>query len=180
MDYFDLVQTDIQVDPVYGPLAQALEAHIRAATQGSMPSARLLDSIRAGLLAGQQTLPPLAPHRQTLSQRTIRKVEEYVQQNLARDFCVQDIARAACVSPYHLARNFRRATGQSLWQYVLRSRAALACSLIVRRPTEPLADIAGLSGFSCYAQFVAAFRKVYGVTPGNYRRGVDAAAPDRH
>lgn len=115
--------------------------------------------------------------RQAVSQRTLRKVEEFVQQNLAHDFGVHDIARAAGVSPYHLGRAFRQATGKSLWQYVLRSRAALAGSLIVVRPATPLADIASLSGFASYAQFVAAFRKVYGVVPSMYRRGLDTDAP---
>lgn len=124
----------------------------------------------------QQQLP--ARRRQTMSHRTLRKVEEFIQQKLADEFGVADIARAACLSPYHLARVFRQTTGQSLWQFVLRSRAALARSLIVRRPAASLADIASLSGFGSYAQFVAAFRKVYGIAPSDYRRSLDAEAAD--
>ncbi|MBC7381213.1 MAG: AraC family transcriptional regulator, partial [Burkholderiaceae bacterium] len=78
----------------------------------------------------------------------------------------------ACLSPYHLGRTFHQTTGHSLWQYVLQCRAALARGLIAGRPGLPLADIAVQSGFESYSQFIAAFRKANGVSPGEYRRNL--------
>ena len=113
--------------------------------------------------------------RSALSLRTLRKVQEFVDANLAREFCIDDIAHAAFLSPYHLGRRYREATGESLWQYVLRCRAQRAAALISAYPESKLADIAAQCGFESYGQFIAAFRKTYGFTPGGLRRLLDQA-----
>lgn len=115
--------------------------------------------------------PP--PLQAALSRRTLRKVQDFIDTNLANQFGIKDIARAACLSPDHLGHAFRQSTGQSLWQHVLQCRTSLACRLIAGRPDTTLAEIAQCSGFESYSQFVAAFRKACGQTPGDYRRLVD-------
>ena len=113
---------------------------------------------------------PTRRRRCAVAPRTLRKVHEFIEANLAREFSIDDIAQAACLSPFHLGRAYRQTTGQSLWQYVLQCRAALARSLIAARPDATLAEIAGLSGFESYSQFIAVFRKAHGMAPGEYRR----------
>lgn len=113
--------------------------------------------------------------RSALSLRTLRKVQEFVDANLAREIRIDDIAHAAFLSPYHLGRRYREATGESLWQYVLRCRAQRAAALISLHPESKLADIAAQCGFASYSQFIAAFRKTYGCTPGDLRHLLDQA-----
>lgn len=150
----------------------ALDAYLRSGAARGLPFERPL---REAL--GARPPPPLHPHPAgrscTLAPRTLRKVRDFVQANLAREFGIEDIARAAFLSPYHLGRGWHQATGQSLWQYVLASRAELACSLIEADPQATLADIAARSGFGSYGQFIAAFRKAFGETPGDYRRRLE-------
>jgi len=131
----------------------------------------LLGSIYARVtMAGGVAIPP--GRRATLSQRTLRKVQAFIHANLAAQFSIDDIAHAACLSPYHLGRSWHQTMGQSLWQYVLQCRVALACSLISRDPEAYLGDIAVRSGFESYSQFIAVFRKLHGLTPGAWRRMV--------
>ena len=153
-------------------LARALENYLRS---GAGPQAdlaqTLLGAIKVSLAQGDTSAPPPPPRaRAALSQRTLRKAEDFIHTNLAMQFSIDDIARAACLSRFHMGRAWHVTTGQSLWQYVLQCRVALACSLINRDPEAQLADVAAQSGFESYSQFIAAFRKRHGVTPGDWRR----------
>lgn len=147
----------------------ALESYLRSGAARGQPFEQALrDALSAG--APPATSHPAARTRCSLSPRTLRKVHEFIAANLAREIRIEDIAHAAFLSPYHLGRSYRQATGQSLWQYVLRCRARHASALIAAQPATTLAEIATLSGFASYNQFIAVFRKSFGLTPGAYRR----------
>lgn len=149
----------------------ALGAYLRSGAARGLPFERpLLEAVCGAAGAGGAP----AGARRALSPRTVRRVQEFIEANLARDIGVADIAAAACVSPHHLGRGFRQATGQSLWQFVLARRATRARRLIEARPRTTLAEIAALCGFDSYSQFIAAFRKLHGVTPGDWRRRREA------
>ncbi len=78
---------------------------------------------------------------------------------------LNDVADAACCSPFHLARTFRRATGLSLHGY--RQRLRLAAAL--QRLEEGERDLAALAhdlGFSSQSHLGEAFRQGVGVTMG--------------
>jgi AraC family transcriptional regulator len=152
----------------------ALDAYLQSgAARGLIFEQPLLDALRASHAAEPGCEVPAA--RSALSPRTLRRVHEYIVANLASDFRIEDIAQAACLSACHLGHSFRQATGQSLWQYVLHCRARFACELIAAQPRATLAAIAAQCGFEAYSQFIAAFRKAYGLTPSSYRRGLDQA-----
>src|SRR5262245_61190182 len=79
------------------------------------------------------------------------------------------VARQVGYSPYHFARLFRRATGESLHQRVLRARIARARQLLAE--TElPLAQVAAESGFAHQSHLSHVFRQELGRTPRAYRR----------
>ncbi len=152
-------------------LAHVVAAHLRSRVFQGVPSEQsLLDIVSASLAASFSPEHPPPSRPAAMSLRTLRKVHEFVRERLTEDFSVEDIARAACMSPWHLGRIYHQTTGQSLWQYVLQCRAQLAASLIASRPDTSLTDIAGLCGFASYSQFIAAFRKTHGMTPGGFRR----------
>ena len=146
----------------------ALDAYLQSgAARGMAFESALRDALHTGAAGAN---PSTSPARCALSPRTLRMVQEFVEANLARDIGVEDIAQAAFLSPHHLGRSFHQATGHSLWQYVLQRRTERARGLIEAQPQSTLGDIAALSGFESYSQFIAAFRKIFGVTPGSYRR----------
>ncbi len=100
-----------------------------------------------------------------------KRIEEYVRQNLGRgDLDLGEIAAVVDMSPCHLSRTFRTTTGQGLWQFVLECRAREAMRMMNRKYSPSLAYIAHSCGFESYSQFIAAFRKLYGQLPSQYRR----------
>ena len=67
-------------------------------------------------------------------------------------------------SPFHLARQFRAATGETISRYLLRLRLGAA----VERLAEGERDIAALAidiGFAHHSHFSARFRMAFGITP---------------
>jgi AraC family transcriptional regulator len=163
-------------DTTLTELARALQAHLQSGSANDPQLEQaLLDSLQTSLTQrhGVMTspLPPRASRQPvTLSQRNLRKAQEFIDARLATQFSIDDIARAACLSSCHLGHAWHQTTGQSLWQYVLQCRVALACRLISQDPQAQLGDIALQSGFESYSQFIAVFRKLHGVTPGVWRQ----------
>ena len=162
--------TDTHNETTLTKLARALEADLHSGTaHDPVLELALLGSIHARL-AHSQSAPLLSRCRAALSQGALRKVKDFIHTHLATQFNIDDIAHAACLSTHHLGRAWHQTTGLSLWQYVLQCRVALACSLISQNPETQLGDIAAQSGFESYSQFIVAFRKRHGVTPGDWRR----------
>jgi AraC-like DNA-binding protein len=82
---------------------------------------------------------------------------------------LDEVGRAVNVSPFHLARSFRRHTGYTLHEYrtQLRLRAALDR---LGEGDEDLVDIARAVGYSSHSHLTASFRRVFGVPPSRLRR----------
>lgn len=77
---------------------------------------------------------------------------------------LESIAQAVYSSPFHLARQFRAFTGESIARYLLRIRLALALDRLAQGETE-LARLAVELGFTHHSHFSARFKSVFGTTP---------------
>jgi AraC-like DNA-binding protein len=104
-------------------------------------------------------------------QAQLRRAEE-VRALLAGDptarWRLDTVARAVHSSPFHLARQFRAVTGESISRYLLRLRLGLALERIAGGETE-LARLAVELGFAHHSHFSARFRSVFGTTPTQAR-----------
>jgi len=78
-----------------------------------------------------------------------------------------DLAKIAGVHPVHFARTFRRVYGCTISDYVRGLRVARAMLLL--RGTAPLDEIALAIGFADQSHFCREFKRVAGVTPGEFR-----------
>jgi AraC family transcriptional regulator len=159
-------------DPLLVQLSLALQHHLGGKGGGGrLFEQSLLAAIAAHLVAAYGVGTRGRARSAPLSRRVRARVEEYVQRNLGRDLALAEIAAVAGISPRQLSRGFRAATGQSLWQFVIERRVREATRMLARRPSLSLSYVAQACGFVSYSQFIAAFRKVYGQLPSEYRRG---------
>jgi AraC family transcriptional regulator len=92
------------------------------------------------------------------------QVRALLADDLARPWRLDAVARAVNCSPFHLARQFRRATGETMSRYLLRLRLAAALHRIAEGESD-LARLAVELGFSHHSHFTARFRSVFGCTP---------------
>ena len=94
----------------------------------------------------------------------LRRALEFVDANLAADLSLADIAAAAALSPYHFARLFKRATGETPLGHVARRRIERARELL-RGGDHSVAEVAGRVGFADHSHFTRTFKRLTGVAP---------------
>lgn len=81
---------------------------------------------------------------------------------------LDSIAQTVYCSPFHLARQFRAITGESIAHYLLRLRLALSLERLAQGETN-LALLAVELGFTHHSHFSARFRSVFGENPSVVR-----------
>ncbi len=81
-----------------------------------------------------------------------------------------ELARAVDREPAHVATTFKRAYGQSVGTTLRRLRLEQARRSLARDPDCTLADAALQAGFADQSHFTRHFSRLFGVTPGAYRR----------
>jgi RNA polymerase sigma factor (sigma-70 family) len=118
-------------------------------------------------------LTPAWPGRRTqvtggISRSRLRRVEEHVQANLAGDLRLAKLSELVHMSRYHFARLFKQSTGVTPRQFVIRRRIE-AAEILLTASHRPIGDVALQVGFTSQSYFTTAFRRVTGVTPGDYR-----------
>jgi len=94
----------------------------------------------------------------------------YVQQHYRHPaLSLTDVARAAGVSRFHLARLLRRLTRRSFLEHLHALRVGDARRLLARS-TLSVKEIAAAVGYNDATQFCRHFRRAQGMSPGSYRR----------
>lgn len=92
---------------------------------------------------------------------------------LAKDFRepvgLDEVARRAGSSVFHLCRTFRSHTGSTLHAYRNQMRLRTALERVAA-PADDLTDLALDLGYSSHSHFTAAFRKAFGMAPSAFRR----------
>ncbi|HOR84856.1 MAG TPA: AraC family transcriptional regulator [Bacillota bacterium] len=103
-------------------------------------------------------------YRKSLEQAIV-----YIENNLNGDIKVEDIAKAAGYSYYHLNRQFAAILGESVGSYFKKRRLANASKSLIYTD-QKIIDIAMENGFDSPEAFSRAFKAVYKVSPQVYRR----------
>jgi AraC family transcriptional regulator len=99
----------------------------------------------------------------------LRRVEDLLNDQLADDLPLTELALAVGLSPYQFARAFKAATGLPPHQWLMARRIERACELLAATQ-DALADIAYACGFASQSHMTDVFRAKLGVTPGRYRK----------
>jgi len=98
----------------------------------------------------------------------LRRVTEYIQQNLDKDLTLAELAVVVRINRYHFARLFKDSTGVPPHRFVVRQRIARARAVLAMEELS-IAQISRLVGFRTSSHFTTVFRRVLGITPGAYR-----------
>src|SRR5262249_11048463 len=119
--------------------------------------------------------PPARRADGALPQGKLRAVVEYVEEHLDAGLTLEQMAAAAYLSPCHFARRFKAPTGLPPHQYVITRRVERAKQLLQTGSDFSLAEVAASAGFSDQSQFSHHFKRLIGVTPGQFRTRVRTA-----
>lgn len=96
------------------------------------------------------------------------RLTEFVGRHYLEEISIPQIAATAQVHPNYATQSFKRSTGMSLWDYVIRLRVSHAQRLLLTTDGKVL-DVALASGFRSASRFYVAFQRYTGTTPDNYR-----------
>jgi len=108
----------------------------------------------------------------------LRRVVQYIQDNVERELPLAELSAVVHMSPYHFARLFKSSTGLSPHRFVVRHRIDQAQALLADQ-TVPIVVIARSVGFRTASHFTTTFRRFTGVTPSTYRSSaIDRGSSD--
>lgn len=88
---------------------------------------------------------------------------------------IADMARAAGLSTAHFSREFARTFGETPHRYLLTRRLERAAALL-RTTDRRVADVCFLVGLGSVGSFTTSFRRMFGMTPTQYRQSCPPAS----
>jgi AraC family transcriptional regulator len=149
----------------------AVDAELTAGGAGGPLAAESLANVLAVHLL-RHVLAPRRPERGrdgALPRGRLRAVVEYIEEHLDGGPTLEQMAAVARLSAYHFARQFKAATGLPPHQYVIARRVERAKQLLQTGGDFSLAEVAARAGFADQSQFCQHFKRLVGVTPGQFR-----------
>jgi AraC family transcriptional regulator len=153
----------------------ALVAAAHAEMVAGFPSGRLfLDSIEQAmaitLVNGHAVRHrPVQVYKGGLGSARLRRIKELIHAKMEDDLTLDELAQSVDLSTAHFARMFRKSTGETPHQFVLRQRVERAKAML-RAPGARVLDVAVACGFKTQQHFAQVFCDISGVSPSQYRQ----------
>ena len=104
-----------------------------------------------------------------LSPAVVRRVQAFIEENLADDLSLEALAGVAAVSVFHFARAFRASTGTTPHEAVTQARIRRAAELLAQTDLSVL-QVALAVGYQSQSRFGVQFKQRCVVTPMAFRR----------
>jgi AraC family transcriptional regulator len=164
---WDLVDARIQA------LVQAMTADLSDGSPVGALYGEHLATALAVYLVGRYAATPRRPacYRGGLPGRRLRRVLDYIGDNIAEDLSLSQLASIAGMSPHYFSELFRQSTGQTPHSFVLFRRIDRAKEQL-RDSNHSVIDAAVECGFQNASHFARTFRRFVGVTPREFQRSV--------
>ena len=153
----------------------ALVAVVHAEMVAGFPSGRLfLESVEqamaVALVSGHAVRHrPLQISRGGLGPARLRRIRDLVHARMGEELSLYEMAQSVGLSTAHFARIFRKSTGETPHQFVLRQRLDRAKAML-RAPDARVLDVAVACGFKTQQHFAQVFRDACGISPTGYRQ----------
>ncbi len=113
--------------------------------------------------------PSLRPSTKNELFRRIQRARVLIEDSFMQDLGLEDLAREACLSPYHFHRTFRQVYGVTPQQYVQRLRLQQAARFLQESDLS-IAAVCAKSGFESVPSFSTLFHSRFRMPPGRFRR----------
>jgi AraC family transcriptional regulator len=162
----------------------AMVTAVHAEMAAGFPSGRLfLDSIEQAMavtLVNGHAVRHRAVqlYKGGLGSARLRRIKELVRAKLEDDLSLDEMAESVGLSTAHFARMFRKSTGQTPHQFVLRQRVERAKAML-RAPDARVLDVAVACGFKTQQHFAQVFRDIWGISPTEFRQNLAGSEAPR-
>jgi two-component system response regulator YesN len=106
----------------------------------------------------------------TNSQKSVvNTICDYIDQNYQENITRTSLAKIVYLSPDYIARYFKKETGISLVNYIIKKRVDIAKELL-NNTDLPVHIISDKVGYGNYSYFTKLFKKETNYTPVDYRK----------
>lgn len=129
----------------------------------------LLISGRTDSMSAISRLPAMRKSTRVELYRRLLKGRDFLLSCASQPIQLKDMAGAACLSPFHFHRAFKRVFGETPHRCLTRNRLQLAAKLL-RQTDLSVTEICLSTGFESLASFSSLFRSEYGVSPSKLAR----------
>lgn len=166
-----VVQLGIR-DPQIEHIIFALKAELDAGCpSGRLYGEALATGLAARLLGKYAARVPAAHNHNTiLPAYKLRRVTEYINDNLTENLTLAELAAVASMNPHSFSRAFKQTTGTPPHRYVSNCRVERAKALLADDEL-PLVEVGLSVGFQNQSHFTTLFHRLTGVTPKAFRDG---------
>ena len=167
----DLLERTAHPDPITSRLlmsaADVLESN---AALDALFRQQLTDLLATRLLAAHAGSPATSqPLLGGLSPNVLRRAIERLRSDGEADVSLAALASDAGLSRFHFCRAFKESTGLSPHAWLRQYQLEQAMNML-RETDASVASVAAALGYASQTAFAAAFRKLTGDTPSNWRR----------
>ena len=97
------------------------------------------------------------------------KAMDYINKNIANEISVDNICAAVGISKYHFCRKFKKHTGLTVMEYILKTRIVLAKNDLLKTNLS-ITEISERNGFSSVSYFCRVFKEEEKLSPLQYRK----------
>lgn len=163
-------------DPQMEQIGWALKAEMEAGYPGGKTYSDSLGFALATALLNRHSsaVGATSRYRYGMSGCRLRKVLDFIEENLSRDVSLQEIADTAGLSVSHCKTAFSKSVGSPIHQYVIQRRVERAKELLAREGIS-ISQVAAQTGFTHKSHLAFHTRRVYGLSPTGLRRRISGS-----
>jgi AraC family transcriptional regulator len=159
-------------DAILYQLITAIMAEIKAAPLSNLLKMEYLTRALAAHLLTRHSTTGRTGYKvptHALNACQIGAINDYISNNLASNLSISELASLVRMSRARFIQRFKATVQITPYQFVLLRRVRQACKLLLL-PDMDYTSIALLCGFVDQSHFIALFKRITGMTPGEYRR----------
>ena len=98
----------------------------------------------------------------------VNKVMNYIEENYQMALTISELSQFAGLSEYYFSRLFKKQTGFTIHEYIIKTRV-ISAKILLKSTNLSLREIAYQCGFTNESSFSNTFRRITGMTPGGFR-----------
>jgi AraC family transcriptional regulator len=166
----EVIESCATHDPVINTIGNALLSEVESERLGGRLYAESLANLLAVHLLRNYTTSVEQGRVVVggMSGRKLQLVLRFIEANYDRDLSLAELSSAAGMSTFHFSREFKKTTGKTPHQYLIKFRIDRAKTLL-SQSDMPLIEVGLRSGFSHQSHFTRLFHRLTGTTPQAFR-----------
>lgn len=152
-------------DEIRKTMLDLIQLNTERTKAAELRASELITHLLTRILIDADAVPAARTHMPAFVEEALRDINAHLRDDLTLDH----FARTLGVNKYHLQKEFKRHVGVSPNAYVCNARINMAKSLLLSNDLT-VSQVADQAGFRNVGHFMNMFKRVTGLTPGEYRR----------